>query len=57
MNATERHGLLNEVVSNPVLDGPTLRFDLKKPFAVLVKMKGKEEWRTRSDSNARPPDS
>ncbi len=57
MDAPERRAMLNKLVSNALLDGPTLRFELKKPFAMIVKMKEEREWRTRSDSNARPPDS
>lgn len=40
----ERRELLKKVLSNPILDGLTVRFELKKPFAVLMKMKEKEEW-------------
>jgi hypothetical protein len=40
----ERRELLDLILSNPILDGLTVRFELKKPFAVLVKMSEKEEW-------------
>ena len=35
----ERLALLKRVSSNQVLDGSTLRYDLKKPFAVLAEIK------------------
>ena len=56
----ERKEFLNAILSNPVLDGATVRYDLKKPFAVLLKMAAngeKENWRVRKDSNLRHPGS
>ena len=50
-NAVERVEFLKRVVSNPVLDGATIRFDLQKPFAVLAKMNGNKDWRPQGDSN------
>lgn len=50
----ERREFLNKILSNPVLDGLTVRYELKKPFAVLVRMVGDEKWRTLRDSNSRP---
>jgi site-specific DNA recombinase len=47
----ERRELLDLILSNPILDGLTVRFELKKPFAVLVGMKENVEWCTRQDSN------
>lgn len=34
------------ILSNPVLDGLSVRYDLKKPFAVLAEMKHSEDWCT-----------
>lgn len=53
-SAQERREFLNKILSNPVLEGLTVRYELKKPFAVLVKMAGNEKWRTLRDSNSRP---
>lgn len=50
----ERRNLLERVLSNQVLDGLTVRFDLKKPFLWLVENHEMSEWRTREDSNLRP---
>lgn len=50
----ERKEFLSAILSNPVLDGATVRYDLKMPFAVLLKMAAngeKEKWRARVDSN------
>lgn len=46
-SAQERKEFLNQILSNPILDGVTVRFELKKPFAVLLKMNEnteKEKW-------------
>ena len=53
---SERKNLLDMVLSNPVLNGLNVEFNLRKPFDVLVEMKGNTEWRTRQDSNLRPTD-
>lgn len=50
----ERRDFLDMVLSNPILDGLTVRYELKKPFAVLLKMSEKVEWRALRDSNSRP---
>lgn len=42
----ERREFLELILSNPVLDGPTLRYEMKKPFAVLAEMAKKEDWRS-----------
>lgn len=47
-----RRTFLNKVLSNPVLDGLTVRYELKKPFAVLLEMSKKEDWRPLRDSNS-----
>lgn len=50
----EKKKVLEMILSNPVLDGINIQYDLKKPFAILKEMKGNDEWRTRHDSNVRP---
>lgn len=47
----ERKMFLERILSNPVLDGPIVRYDLKKPFAVLARMRRDEDWRPQGDSN------
>jgi hypothetical protein len=37
---------LDLVLSNPVLSGATVRYDLKKPFVMLSEMSQKQDWRT-----------
>jgi site-specific DNA recombinase len=44
---SERRQLLELVLSNPRLDGATVRFDMKKPFAVLSEMAKGQDWRAR----------
>ncbi len=56
-SAVERREFLSKILSNPVLEGLSVRYELKKPFEVVAKMSGNEEWRTRKDSNLRPLDS
>ena len=48
----ERREFLEMILSNQVLNGPTLRYTLKKPFAVLAEMSKKDEWRPLRDSNS-----
>jgi hypothetical protein len=43
-SAQERKEFLDKVLSNPILDGLTVRYELKKPFAVLVKMAENVSW-------------
>jgi hypothetical protein len=50
-SAVEKVEFLKRVVSNPVLDGPTIRYDLQKPFEVIAQMSGNENWRPHRDSN------
>jgi hypothetical protein len=47
-------GRHEQVVLNARMNGGSVRFDLKKPFDTLAEMRGKEDWRTRRDSNSRP---
>ncbi|MCC6137580.1 MAG: hypothetical protein IT287_03040 [Bdellovibrionaceae bacterium] len=53
-SAQERKEFLNMILSNPILDGVTVRYELKKPFAVLVKMSEnpeKESWCAQAEMN------
>lgn len=50
-SAQERKDFLNMILSNPILEGVNVRYELKKPFAVLVEMSKKEDWCSREDSN------
>lgn len=52
-SAREKRSLLDELVSNPTLTGESVRFDLKKPFAVLAEMRETDEWHAQRDSNPR----
>ncbi len=48
----EQRDFLARLVCNPRLDGRTVRFDLRKPFAVLAQMHGEgKRGRPRRDSN------
>ncbi len=51
----ERREFLNKVLSNPILDGLTVRYELKTPFVVLMKMREKEEWCPGPDLNRHDP--
>ena len=50
----ERRDFLSKLLLNPLLDGKTVRYDLKMPYAVLSEMKQMEDWRALQDSNLRP---
>lgn len=53
-SSQERREFLDLILSNPILDGLTVRFELKKPFAVLIKMAEKSEnveWCAGKDLN------
>lgn len=56
-STAEKRRFLEIVVSNVRLDGQTVRYDLRKPFQLLSELRGDPAWRTREDSNLRPPDS
>lgn len=56
-SAHEKRRFLELVLSNPQLDGESVRYELRKPFALLAEMNGSSSWRTRHDSNMRPSDS
>ena len=45
-STVEKVLFLKKVVSNPVLEGPTIRYDLQKPFAVIAQMSGNKNWRS-----------
>ena len=49
---TEKRDLLEKLVCNPRLDGRTVRYDLRKPFDVISKMRGDEGWRPQRDSKS-----
>jgi site-specific DNA recombinase len=49
----EQRDFLARLVCNPRLDGRTVCFDLRKPFAVLAKMRAANDWRPQRDSNPR----
>lgn len=51
----ERKEFLEKILSNRVLDGLTMRYELKRPFRILAEMASSSCWRTRKDSNLRPP--
>ena len=56
-NNEGKRRLINFVFSNLQLNGQKLQFSLRKPFDMFIKATDIGEWRTRSDSNARPSDS
>lgn len=56
MTTQERKEALDRVVSNPILNGANVQFNLRKPFGILIEMKQKENWCTRQDSNLEPSD-
>ena len=47
----ERCDLLDKLLCNPVLDGRTVRFDLRKPFDVVAKMGRDDLWRPQRELN------
>jgi len=51
----EKRDFLARLVWNPRLEGRTVRFDLKKPFAVIAKMRASNDWRPQRDSNKTDP--
>jgi site-specific DNA recombinase len=53
----ERRDFLELLVSNPLWEDTTLRYDLKKPLKILSEMKGNSKWCTQLGSNQQPPDS
>ena len=53
MDRQERVAYLKKVCSNPTLEGLTLQYEMKKPFARLASWKGFSKWRREWDSNPR----
>ena len=51
VTATEKKKVLDMILSNPILDGVNVRFEIKKPFKILVEMKGCINWYSQGDSN------
>ena len=49
-SAEEKRDFLARLVCNPRLDGRTVRFDLRKPFAVLAKMRAANDWRPQGET-------
>ena len=52
-NPQEKRDFLDKILSNPQLDGPTVRYEMKKPFSILSKMASSDKWRSLGDSNPR----
>ena len=44
-----RREILGRLLSNPMLDGVTVRYELQKRFRTLSEMRGNENWRTQID--------
>ncbi len=51
MEVEERKELLNELLSNPVLNGVNIEFKIKRPFEILSQMASFKNWYTHGDSN------
>ena len=49
--AEERRVMLDKLLSNPILNGVSIQFELKKPFAVLVQMTENVSWCAERDLN------
>lgn len=47
----DRKMFLERILSNPILEGSTVRYSLKKPFAVLAEMREELNWRPLPNSN------
>jgi hypothetical protein len=47
----EKKEFLEKILSNPVLDGTTVRYALRNEMGVLALIKQTEEWRPQGDSN------
>ena len=55
MQNEEKRELISLVLSNPVIEDASVRYDYKKPFDMFVDMENIEKWRGGRDSNPRPP--
>jgi site-specific DNA recombinase len=54
MTMEEKREVLSLVLSNPVIENGTIRYDYKKPFDMFVNVNDLKKWRERGDSNPRP---
>ena len=52
MTTEERRLLLDKLLSNRVLDGASVRYEIVKPLRTLSEMKADEKWRRERDSNS-----
>lgn len=50
----EQRQFLERILSNQVVDGLTVRYEMKKPFRTLSEMASSSRWRAWQDSNLRP---
>jgi hypothetical protein len=60
LNNSEKVQMLKKVLWNPRLVDATIEYEIKKPFKILLEMKGlsnNEEWGDRRGLNPRPPES
>lgn len=53
MTKAEKRELLDNLLSNRVLDGVTVRYEIIKPLRTLAEMKENSDWRRKADSNRR----
>ena len=52
MDKAEKRELISLVLSNPVIEDATVRYDYKKPFDMFVDLEDIEKWRRIRDSNS-----
>ncbi len=55
MSAPEKRVFLSKLLSNQVLDGVNVRYELIKPLRTLSEMTSDSNWRREWDSNPRAP--
>ena len=55
MTTEERRLLLDQILSNRVLNGVTIEYEIVKPLRVLSEMKSDQKWRRGWDLNPRSP--
>ncbi len=53
MTTEERRSLLDKLLSNRVLDGASVRYEIIKPLRTLSEMREDQKWRRERDSNPR----
>ena len=53
MQLEEKRELISLVLSNPLIEDASIRYDYKKPFDMFVDMENIEKWRRARDSNPR----